>query len=140
MEQTVGRPDATNNVAVKATYFIFHDNAATEEFVEVGGNKHENDHNDSSALSISPGGISRSTRTATTSSRIFNASNTAEGIVGLQKGTKPVAPQPGDYSYSGMHDQVFYPPSRSLLIKSFISEPTTSTSSVNRHPQKQAYD
>ncbi|KAG7351924.1 hypothetical protein IV203_007972 [Nitzschia inconspicua] len=58
MEQTVGRPDATNNVAVKATYFIFHDNAATEEFVEVGGNKHENDHNDSSALSISPGGIS----------------------------------------------------------------------------------
>ncbi|KAG7348778.1 hypothetical protein IV203_011375 [Nitzschia inconspicua] len=105
MEQTVGRPDATNNVAVKATYFIFHDNAATEEFVEVGGNKHENDHNDSSALSISPGGISRSTRTATTSSRIFNASNTAEGIVGLQKGTKPVAPQPGDYSYSGMHDQ-----------------------------------
>ncbi|KAG7363924.1 hypothetical protein IV203_037126 [Nitzschia inconspicua] len=105
MEQTVGRPDATNNVAVKATYFIFHDNAATEEFVEVGGNKHENDHNDSTTLSISPGGISRSTRTATTSSRIFNASNTAEGIVGLQKGTKPVAPQPGDYSYSGMHDQ-----------------------------------
>ncbi|KAG7374829.1 hypothetical protein IV203_013924 [Nitzschia inconspicua] len=105
MEQTVGRPDVTNTVAVKASYFIYHDNAATEEFVEVGGNKHDNDHNDSSALSISPGGISRSTRTATTSSRIFNASNTAEGIVGLEKGAKPVAPQPGDYSYSGMHDQ-----------------------------------
>ncbi|KAG7342829.1 hypothetical protein IV203_020773 [Nitzschia inconspicua] len=37
--------------------------------------------------------------------RIFNASITAEGIVGLEKGTKPVAPQPGDYFYSGMHDQ-----------------------------------
>mmetsp|Transcript_607 Transcript_607/g.963 ORF Transcript_607/g.963 Transcript_607/m.963 type:complete len:139 (+) Transcript_607:44-460(+) len=42
-----------------------------------------------------------------TISRTFDASNTShESVrVGLPEGSKPVKPQPGDDTYSGMHDQ-----------------------------------
>jgi hypothetical protein len=37
--------------------------------------------------------------------REFNGTNTPEAQVGLPVGSEPVKPQPGDVTYSGMHDQ-----------------------------------
>ncbi|KAL7544383.1 hypothetical protein ACHAWF_007760 [Thalassiosira exigua] len=40
----------------------------------------------------------------------FDASKCAPAILGLPDGVDPVKPQPGDFSYSGMHDQGPLPP------------------------------
>jgi hypothetical protein len=89
MENTQQERSA-NGVAIKMTYFIAE--TTTEDFS--GG-----DANDGTS------GTEADASTVKMTTKVFDASNTAETIVGLPPGSQPVAPQPGDYSYSGMHDQ-----------------------------------
>mmetsp|Transcript_4385 Transcript_4385/g.9576 ORF Transcript_4385/g.9576 Transcript_4385/m.9576 type:complete len:156 (-) Transcript_4385:442-909(-) len=35
----------------------------------------------------------------------FDATNCKTAVLGLPDGVEPIKPEPGDYSYSGMHDQ-----------------------------------
>lgn len=46
----------------------------------------------------------------TTTNQSFDASNCPAAIVGLHPSVEPVKPDPGDYSYSGMHDHGPLPP------------------------------
>ena len=46
----------------------------------------------------------------TTTNQSFDASNCPAAIVGLHPSVEPVKPNPGDYSYSGMHDHGPLPP------------------------------
>ncbi len=46
----------------------------------------------------------------TTTKQSFDASNCPAAIVGLHPSVEPVKPDPGDYSYSGMHDHGRLPP------------------------------
>lgn len=42
--------------------------------------------------------------TVTITKQLFDASNCNPAIIGLPHGIEPTKPEPGDYSYSGMHD------------------------------------
>ncbi|KAL7450887.1 hypothetical protein ACHAWC_002739 [Mediolabrus comicus] len=46
----------------------------------------------------------------TTTKQSFDASNCPAAIVGLHPSVEPVKPDPGDYTYSGMHDHGPLPP------------------------------
>lgn len=80
-------PPAMNGVSVKATYFIVHQKKTTGDDDDI------------------PAAPSAPESTTTTTTKLFDASNTVESMVGLLPGIKPIPSQPGDYSYSGMHDQ-----------------------------------
>jgi hypothetical protein len=82
---------SSNGVGIKMTYFIAE--TTTEDLS--GGDA--NDGTSGTAADVST--------VKMTTTKVFDASNTAEAIVGLSPGSQPVAPQPGDYSYTGMHDQ-----------------------------------
>ena len=50
------------------------------------------------------------TQAIITKQSLFDASNCPAAIVGLHPSVEPVKPDPGDYSYSGMHDHGPLPP------------------------------
>lgn len=45
-----------------------------------------------------------STPTTVIERHCFDVSNCQEAVIGLGKSVEPIKPQPGDYTYSGMHD------------------------------------
>jgi hypothetical protein len=83
-------------VGVKATYFI-----VTHSYIPEEGHSNHAVASSSSVMTTST-----TTTSTTNTSRTFDCSNTKEARVGLAIGSKPSAqPLPGDYSYSGVHDQ-----------------------------------
>jgi hypothetical protein len=77
-------------VGVKATYFIVTRSDNPDE-------GHSRATDTSSSIT---------TTTTTTTTQTFDSSNTKEARVGLAIGSdRSVPPLPGDYSYSGVHDQ-----------------------------------
>jgi hypothetical protein len=68
-------------VSIKATYFLLD---ATTTKVDDGN---------------------PSTTAISTITQTFDAGNATEACIGLPENFKPIKPQPGDDSYSGMHDQ-----------------------------------
>ncbi|KAL3775012.1 hypothetical protein ACHAW5_003750 [Stephanodiscus triporus] len=51
-----------------------------------------------------------STESVAITEQYFDATNCKPAVIGLPDGVEPIKPKPGDYSYSGMHDQGPLPP------------------------------
>jgi len=84
--------------AAKSTPRLFmHVQYKVPSFTDDGGSSAEELHTQKQAI-------------VTTTKQLFDASNCPAAIVGLHPSVEAVKPDPGDYSYSGMHDHGPLPP------------------------------
>jgi hypothetical protein len=85
--------------AAKSTPRLFmHVQYKVPGFTDDGGSSAEEHHTQKQAI------------VTTVTNQSFDASNCPAAIVGLHPSVEPVKPDPGDYSYSGMHDHGPLPP------------------------------
>lgn len=85
-------------VAESTPRLFMHVQYKVPSFTDDGGSSSAEEQNQKQAIVV------------TTTKQSFDASNCQAAIVGLHPSVEPVKPDPGDYSYSGMHDHGQLPP------------------------------